>query len=202
MPNPCVKPSSTVRRVLLLASDSAFESEVREALETQQQGRVPPLFFKLVYLDLTHCNDFLVILDLLGYIRQGIFDLIHIISQNPLRSRAAPLGLSSLNTAEDKKVRDANSVLESLVWCAEQALSCPSEVVGLTVVFPEDLGGRKDGPTSIWMLSEFQLLEGIRDPVVQLHTCVRSQEQISNAHWEYCPRPSIFEVGCHSVGHG
>ena len=101
---------------------------------------------------------FLVILDLLGYNRQGFFDIIHISppaatwsrsrhsglqGQNPLRSRAAPLGLSSLNPAVDKKVRDANSVLESLVWCAEQALTCPSKVVGLTVVFPEDLGGRK-----------------------------------------------------------
>ena len=39
-------------------------------------------------------------------------------------------------------------------------------------------------------------------PAVRLHTCVRSLGQISNAHWEYCPRPSIFEVGYHSVGHG
>ena len=84
----------------------------------------------------------------------------------------------------------------SLVWCAEQALTCPSKVVGLAVVFPEDLGGRKDGPTSIWMLRGFQLLEGIRD------ARRGSQGKISNAHWEYYPRPSIFEVGCHSVGHG
>ena len=76
----------------------------------------------------------------------------------------------------------------SLVW-----FTCPSKVVGLTVVFPEDLGGRKDGPTSTWMLREFQLLEGIRDARrAAAYLC-----QI--AHWEYCPRPSIFEVGCRSV---
>ena len=45
VPIPCVKPDSPVRHVLLLASDSAFESEVREALEMQQRGREPPLFF-------------------------------------------------------------------------------------------------------------------------------------------------------------
>ena len=178
MPIPCVKPSSAVRRVLLLASDSAFESEVREALESQQRGRDPPLFLQLVYLDLTHCVDFLAVLDSLGYIRQGIFDMLHIIppaatwsrsrhsglqGQHPLRSRGAPLGLSSLNPTEDKKVREANSVLESLVWCTEQALRCPAKVVGLTIVFPEDLGGRQDGPSLIWMSREFQLLEGIRD---------------------------------------
>ena len=37
-------------------------------------------------------------------------------------------------------------------------------------------------------------------PAVQLYTYVRSQGQISNAHWEFLPRPAIFEVGCHLVG--
>ena len=60
--------------MLLLASDSAFVSEVREALEMQQRGREPPLFFQLVYLDPTQCDDFLAALDLLNYIRQGVFD--------------------------------------------------------------------------------------------------------------------------------
>ena len=83
--------------------------------------------------------------------------------QNPLRSCSAPLGQSSLTPAESKKVRDANFVLECLAWCAEQAPDCPVKVVALTIIFPEDFGGRQDGLSSIWALREFQLLEGIRD---------------------------------------
>ena len=151
VPIPCVKPDSSVRRVLLLASDSAFESEVREALDSATRTRASS-YFQFVYLDLTQCDDFLAVLDLPGNIRQGVCDMLHIIppaatwsrsrhsglqGQHPLRSREAPLGLSSLNPTEDKKAREANSVLESLVWCAEQALRCLAEVVGLTIVFPE-----------------------------------------------------------------
>ena len=55
MVNPEIEP----KRVLLLTSDAIFESEVRAALEGQHQSRQFPLFFDMVYLDLTSDLDFL-----------------------------------------------------------------------------------------------------------------------------------------------
>ena len=67
-----------------------------------------------------------------------------------------------------------------LVWCAEQALRCPTKAVGLTIIFPEDLGGSQDGPSSVWTLREFQVLEGIRDARRAAgHLC-----QITGAHYK------------------
>ena len=42
---PIVKPRSCQKRVLLLASETALESEVREALRIRQQDRDSGLFF-------------------------------------------------------------------------------------------------------------------------------------------------------------
>ena len=111
--------------------------------------------------------------------RQGIFDVIHIVppaatwsrsrhsdipGQRPLRSRLAPLGLPSLTPSENDKVDSGNRALEAVLWCAEQALCCKTKAVGLNIIFPEDLGGHQsEGPSSLWVLREIQLLEGIRD---------------------------------------
>ena len=84
--------------------------------------------------------------------------------QGPLRSRLAPLGLPSLTPLETDKVNSANRALEVLLWCAEQALCCKTKAVGLNIIFPEDLGGQQsEGPSSLWVLREIQLLEGIHD---------------------------------------
>ena len=83
--------------------------------------------------------------------------------QPPLRSRSTSLGLSSLSPTQDEKVRSVNLILEMLSWCFEQTLQCVYKAIGLTVIFPEDLGGPLEGPASIWMLQEFQLLDGCRD---------------------------------------
>ena len=114
-----------------------------------------PYFFELVYLDITLIADFLSILDLLDYVRQGIFDVIHIVpsaatwsrsrhsdipGQRPLRSRLAPLGLPSLTPSENDKVNSANRALEAVLWCAEQALCCKTKAVGLNIIFSGRLG--------------------------------------------------------------
>ena len=115
----------------------------------------------------------------MDYVRQGIFDVIHIVppaatwsrsrhsgipGQRPLRSRLALLGLPSLTPSENDKVNSANRALEVVLWCAEQALFCKSKAVGLNIIFPEDLGGQQsEGPSSLWVLREIQLLEGIHD---------------------------------------
>ena len=146
--------------MLLLASETVCESEARAALENRQRGRESSTSFELVYLD----NYFFAVLDLLNYIQRGFFDAIHIfphaatwsrsrhsgvLRKIPLRSRSAPLGLSSLTPAESETVRGANFVLECLAWCSEQALARPVKVVALTIIFPEDLGGHADCPSSI-----------------------------------------------------
>ena len=177
--SPTVTPKSCTSRVLLLASESSFQVEVRDALQAQLRADDPSIFFELVYLDITLLADFLSILDLLDYVRQGIFDVIHIVppaatwsrsrhsdipGQRPLRSRFAPLGLPSLTPSENDKVNSANRALEAVLWCAEQALCCKTKAVGLNIIFPEDLGGHQsEGPSSLWVLREIQLLEGIRD---------------------------------------
>ena len=124
--------------------------------------------------------------------------------QRPPRSREAPFGLSSLNSTEDKKVRDANSVLESLVWCVEQALRCPAKVVGLTIVFPEDLGGRQDVRPRYGCYVNFNSWRASVMPAVQLHTWC----QITGAdfkrplgvfyHAHLSPRPVV--TGLATVG--
>ena len=137
------------------------------------------VFFELTYLDPALLLDFLAVLDLLDLVRQGFFDMIHIVpsastwsrarhsclaGQHPLRSKSSPLGLSSLSLDDSEKIHHANRELEIIAWVAEQALHCPSIMVGLTLIFPEDLGGHiSDGPSSLWALREFQLLEGTRD---------------------------------------
>ena len=130
-------------------------------------------------MDPTSLTDFLVVLDLLDHVRQGYFDMIHIVpsastwsrsrhsglpGQPPLRSRSSPLGLSSLSPEESEKIHSANRVLEIAAWVSEQTLQCPSKVIGFTHIFPEDLGGHiSHGPSSLWVLREFQLLDGTRD---------------------------------------
>ena len=74
---PLVKPEIELKRVLLLASEAVFESEVRAALERQHQSG-EPLFFDLVYLDLTSDLDFFAVLDLLAYVWQGFFLTLYI----------------------------------------------------------------------------------------------------------------------------
>ena len=171
-------PESGTKRVVLLTSETALELEIRAVLQNQQRDGESSLFFELVYLDPTHA-DFLSVLELLDYIRQGIFDAVHIVpaaatwsrsrhsgipGQRPLRSRTAPLGLPSLTPTENDKVNSANRVLEFLLWCAEQALRCHTKAVTLNLIFPEDLGGHhSDGPASLWALREIQLVEGIHE---------------------------------------
>ena len=156
-----------------------MEAEVRDALRIRQRESEPGLFFELTYLDPTSLTDFLAVLDLLDYVRQGFFDMIHIVpsastwsrsrhsehsGQPPLRSRSSPLGLPSLSPGETDQINRANRALEVAVWVAEQSLQCPSKFVGLNIIFPEDLGGHcEHGPSSMWVLREFRFLEGIRE---------------------------------------
>ena len=58
----------------------------------------------------------------------------------------------------------ANWAMQISDWVAEQTLHCPSKKVGLNIICPKDLGGHiSHGPSSLWALREFQLLEGTRD---------------------------------------
>ena len=142
---PIVKPEACQKRVLLLTSETALEVEVRDALQILQQAEDSALFLKLTYLDPTSLTDFLAVLDLLDHVRQGYFDMIHIVpsastwsrsrhsglpGQPPVCSRSSPLGLSSLSPEETEKIHSANRVLEIAAWVAEQTLHCPSKVIG------------------------------------------------------------------------
>ena len=116
---------------------------------------------------------------MLRQIRSGIFDTIFLVpsastwsrlrssatqGQPQLRIRAFPLGVPGSDPHVAEQLRRANRVLEAIAWYAEQALACSSTRVGLNLVFPEDVGGHPvTGPSSIWALREFQLLDGVND---------------------------------------
>ena len=183
---------------------SKSSSEVMDALRIRQQAEDSALFFELTYLDPTSLTDFLAVLDLLDHARQGYFDTIHIVpsastwsrsrhsglpGQPPLRSRSSPLGLSSLSPEETEKIHSANRVLEIAAW---QTLQCLSKVIGFTLIFPEDLGGHKShGPSSLWVLREFQLLEGTRDVRRAAgYLCQFNASGLQASDW--CPLPIVF----------
>ena len=169
-----MKPCPAHCRVLLVATGPEHASELWAAVlrgAEQDMTRI----FELVYVDAVHLADFLLTLDLLDHIKAGLFDLVCLLpsastwsrlrhsdaaGQPPLRTRAFPLGLSNLAPPSLQKIRSDNRILESISWCAEQTLLC-SKPTSLFVVFPEDLGGHsRDGPTSVWSLREFQVLQG------------------------------------------
>ena len=90
--------------------------------------------------------------------------ILHILVSSLLRSRCSPLGLPSRSPLESEQINKANRALEVAAWVAEQSLQCPSKFIGLNIIFPEDLGGHcEHGPSSMWVLREFRLLEGVRD---------------------------------------
>ena len=64
--------------------------------------------------------------------------------QQPLRSRAEPFGLQSLDPLSISKVTALNQQLVFVSWFLKEALMCPTKKVGVILVFPEDLGGLLD----------------------------------------------------------
>ena len=74
-----MKPEVCQKRALLLTSETALEAEVRDALRIRQQDGDCALFYELTYMDPTSLTDFLAVLDLLDHVRQGYFDMIHIV---------------------------------------------------------------------------------------------------------------------------
>ena len=56
--SPMVTPKYCTTRVLLLASESSLEVEVRAALQAQLREDDSSTFFELVYLDITLVADF------------------------------------------------------------------------------------------------------------------------------------------------
>ena len=154
---PIVKLEGGQRRVLLLTSETALEAEVRDALRIRQQEREPGLFFEFTYLrsyftirlfwrswTCWTTSDMAISIWYVSFL-QHLLGLaaatLNIQGSPPLRSRSSPLGLSSLSPDETEKINEANRALEVAVWVAEQALQCPSKIIGLNIIFTEDLGG-------------------------------------------------------------
>ena len=170
-----MKPCISARRILLVAAETCHESDLLGALRSSQEVQSSALPFELVFFPLQHEADFLVMLDLLDRVRAGFFEAVYLAppaatwsrlrsssteGQPSLRSRAEPLGLSSLNPEESDKVRQSNIQWELVVWLAAQSASCKKRKVGLVLLFPEDFGGhRREGPASPWSAREVLELE-------------------------------------------
>ena len=97
--------------MLLLASAAVFESEVREALDRQHRLGGCSTCFEVVYLDLTSVID--CSRSWICHQARHYSTCSYLVSLSPLRpsgptpplrSRSAPLGLSSATPAEDEKV--------------------------------------------------------------------------------------------------
>ena len=211
-----MKPEDCQRRVLVLTSETALKAEVRDALRIRQHEGDSAVFFELTYLDPALLLDFLAVLDLLDLVRQGFFDMIHIVpsastwsrarhsglaGQHPLRSRSSPLGLSSLSLDDSEEVHHANRELETIAWVAEQAFHCPSKMVGLTLIFPEDLADIFQ--TALRRYGHYGSFNSSRAHVtldVLLATCASSRERTTSVRLEFSPTVSIFETVCPWVG--
>ena len=174
-----MKLDNTFRRLLLVAADDSVESDLLAALKKSEVVQKFDGVFELAFFRLQRDADFLDILVLLNLLRDGFFEAVYLIppaaswsrlrsrtteGQLPLRSRAEPLGLSSLNPQQSERVRQSNREVEAVSWFAAQSARCKVRRVGLVLMFPEDLGGHvRDGPASPWSSREFQELESACD---------------------------------------
>ena len=120
--------------------------------------------FELAFFCLQRDADFLDILVLLNLLRDGFFEAVNLMppaasrsrlrsrttaGQLPLRSRAEPLGLSSLDPQLTEKVRQSNREAEAVTWFAAQSARCKVRRVGLVLLFSDYFGGHvRDGPAS------------------------------------------------------
>ena len=176
-----VKLSTPIRRLLLVAASDEVESDFLVALNMLEVAQSSPGVFELAFFCLQRDADFFFwdILHLLNLLRDGFFEAVYLIppaaswsrlrssttpGQLPLRSRAEPLGLSSLDPQQTEKVRQSNREMEAVSWFAAQSARCKVRRVGVVLIFPEDFGGHvRDGPASPWSSREFQDLEGACD---------------------------------------
>ena len=130
---------------------------------------------QLVHCILNETMDGQSILSLISFffldrVRSGWFDVICLLSaaatwsrarhfgdgQQPLRSRAEPFGLQSLDPFQFRRLRHRTSSWNLFLGSSRKRSCARQKKVGVILVFPEDLGGLLDsGPTSIWALQEF-----------------------------------------------
>ena len=120
-------------------------------------------------------TDFLVLLDLLDFVRHKFFSFLLLApsaaswsrarhansATRCLRSRSHPLGCSELSAKERQTTQDSNNSFLVTSWFAEQAAL---QRVHFLFICPEDFGGHSQhGPASPWSLVEFQRLSGFND---------------------------------------
>ena len=137
---PIMKLEARPKRVLLLTSETAFEAEVRDALRIRQHEGDSAVFFELSYLLL----DFLAVLDLLDLVRQSFFRYdtyrafsFYLVSRTPLpsgRSTPSPFKVFTVGSLITLlgRFREDPPRQQIIAWVAEQALHCPSKMVGVS----------------------------------------------------------------------
>ena len=177
MPQPThpteVTPTDQVFRVLALFAGPLQQAEIVEAWNAAQNFAVRQPQLEFLYYDPDVQHDIIVVFDLLDRVKAGFFQAVFIAppastwsrsrhlgpTQTPLRSRAQPLGLTSLGALAQSRISEANRTLEVCTWLAQQALMVN---VPCVLMFPEDLGGHAhSGPSSPWALQDWRHLEGL-----------------------------------------
>ena len=204
---PIVMTEGCQRRVLLLTSETALEAEVRDALGIRQHEGDSSVFFELTYLDPALLLVFLAVLDLLDLVRQGFFDMIHIVpsastwsrarhsglaGQHPLRSRSSPLGLSSLSLGRFREDPPRQQRIRDY---------CLGRRAGAPLSFKN--GWAHSYSLKTWADTFQTAPRRSRAHVtldVLLATCASSRERTTNVRLEFSPAVSIFETVCPWVG--
>ena len=162
--------------MLVLAGTAKFKADsVAAWLEVHAQ-RQPSSQCDFVHYSFDESIKPLVLLDLLSRVRAHFFELVIILppastwsrarhtgsAQQPLRSRSNPLGLDNATANNYDRIQHSNKVVEVSWWFSAVALTAEKTPVQMILLFPEDLGGdRVSGPSSIWALEGFRLLQDV-----------------------------------------
>ena len=158
-----VNDGSPTHHILLVATHDGHERDLLEALrDGAKRGSDFP--YDLVYFDLRHAIDFIVVFSLLDRPRSGYFSAVHLVSPASTWSRVRHSSVPGQPPApsQQQKVVQSISEVEASCWFLEQALRYVGKQVQVLLVFPEDFGGSKsDGPATIWDSFEVRSLSGL-----------------------------------------
>ena len=193
---------------VLLASETALESEVREALRIRQRDGDSTLSLYANVFGPCVTSRFFWWLWTYWTSSYTVFStwytschLPHL-GHAPLRSRSSPFGLSTLNPAETEKTNAANRGMEISAWVAEQTLHCPSKVIGLKIIFPEAVGGTFHvAPLRCGRCGSFNSWKRHVMLAVQLVTCASSRASESDDLQRTLPWPPSFGNSASTTTH-
>ena len=174
-----VKPSPVVFHILVLSSGTTYSAEILTGWQMSEACFEDPHPCELTHFNFADDHDLVVILKLLGKVRDGFFQVVLILppgsswsrarhvgpeGQPPVRSRTRPWGVIDASSTRYSKLLHDNRTAEISTWFAEQSLLRKDPRTALICIFVEDFGGHiSTGLLSLWSLQELRALHGKHD---------------------------------------